>query len=281
MKNRSKGEVVQSFFSVSGQTLLSAVKIFLQSKRVEKPQKVCRNSEIVVLGNGPSLRSLIEAKRDFFSGKSLLAVNYAVLSDYYTELKPDYYLVADPVFFFQEAHCNKLFDALAEKTDWELELYLSVHARKSTMWQSKLAARPNIRVHYFNMTPVEGFRWFTHLAFRKGWGTPRPRNVLIPSIMTALRMPFHTIYVAGADHSWMKEIWVNEDNVVMEDLNHFYDKKGAERYVSDRHLHDLLMSMYIAFKSYHIIRSYAESIGKQIYNVTEGSYIDAFDRKKI
>lgn len=281
MNNRPKSEILLSFFSECVQTFLSIIKILLQSRRVEKPQKMCGHDEIVVLGNGPSLRPLIETKGEFLKGKSLLAVNYAVLSDYYTTLRPDYYLVADPAFFFQPEHCNKLFDQLAAKTDWDLELYLSVHARKSTMWQSKLAANKHIHIHYFNMTPIEGFRWFTHWAFRCGWGTPRPRNVLIPSIMMALRMPFHTIYIAGADHSWLKEIWVNEDNVVMEDLNHFYDKKGSERFVSDRHLHDLLMSMYVAFKSYHIIRAYADSIGKRIYNVTEGSYIDAFDRKKI
>ena len=131
------------------------------------------------------------------------------------------------------------------------------------------------------MTPIEGFQCFAHWAYKKGWGMPRPRNVLIPSIMMALRMPFETIYVAGADHSWLKEIWVNDDNVVMEDLNHFYDKNGSERYVSDKHLHDILFSMYVAFRSYHVIRDYADMLGTQIYNVTEGSYIDAFDRWKL
>ena len=281
MNNRPKREILQSFFAECNETFLSLVKILLQSKPVGKPVKSCYHDEIVVLGNGPSLRSLIESKRDFLTDKSLLAVNYAVLSDYFTELKPDYYLVADPAFFFQQEHCDRLFDALAEKTVWNLDLYLSVHAKKSKSWQEKIKSNPYIHVHYFNMTPVEGFQWFEDLAYNKGWGTPRPRNVLIPSIMVALRMPFKTIYIAGADHSWLKEIWVDENNVVMEDLNHFYDKKGSQRYVSDRHLHDLLFSMYVAFKSYHTIRRYADDRSKQIYNVTEGSYIDAFDRKKI
>lgn len=281
MSNRRIIESIQAFFVEFTQTFLSVIKILVQSKKVDKPQKVCLHEEVVLLGNGPSLRPLIENKRDFLDGKSLFAVNYAVLSEYYTELKPDYYLVADPAFFTQKEHCDKLFDALAASTHWDLQLYLSADARKSKLWQSKLAGNRHIQVRYFNMTPVEGFRWFSHWAFRTGLGSPRPRNVLIPSIMTALRMPFRTIYIAGADHSWMKEIWVNEDNVVMEDLHHFYDKKGSERYVSDRHLHDLLMSMYVAFKSYHIIKRYAESIGKKIVNVTEGSYIDAFERKKI
>lgn len=263
------------------QSFLSLVKILLQSRWVDKPLNRSGEKEIVVLGNGPSLKSLIEQKGEFLKGKALLAVNYAVLSDYYIELKPRYYVVADPEFFFNPNHSNKLFDAMAEKTSWDLDLYLSVRARKSSIWQSKLAANPHIHVHYFNMTPIEGFRAFSHLAFRKGWGTARPRNVLIPSLMIVLRMSFPTIYVAGADHSWLKELWVNEDNIVIEDLNHFYDKKGSERYVSDKHLHDLLLSMHVAFKSYHIIEAYARSVGKKIYNVTEGSFIDAFDRKKI
>lgn len=281
MNNKSMPETVQNFLIQLWQSLLSVFKMWLQSKAIKMPCELDTHAEIVVLGNGPSLRPLIERSRSFFDGKALMAVNYAVLSDYYTDLKPRYYVVADPAFFSNADHCDKLFDAMAAKTDWDLDLFLSGQARKSSMWQAKLSVNPHIRVHYFNTTPVEGFRSFTHFAFRKGWGMPRPRNVLIPSIMMALRMPFRLIYVAGADHSWLKEIWVTEENVVVEDLHHFYDKRGSERYVSDKRLHDLLLSMHIAFKSYHIIRAYALEQGKQIYNVTEGSFIDAFDRKKI
>ena len=79
------------------QTLLSIVKIVLKSRRasVQKPSQPGR--DLVVLGNGPSLRPLIENHRDFLLDKDLLAVNYAVLSEYYTQLRPAYYLVADPL----------------------------------------------------------------------------------------------------------------------------------------------------------------------------------------
>lgn len=281
MSRRPISARIQGFFAELGQTVMSLLKMVLQSRPTERPARVTDASELVVLGNGPSLRGLIEEQGAFLKGKALLAVNYAVLSDYYVRLQPEYYLVADPAFFCEAAHCDRLFDNLAARTTWPMHLYLSAGARRSRLWQSKLAGNTHIRVHYFNMTPVEGFRWFTHLAFSRGWGMPRPRNVLIPALMTALRMPFETIYVAGADHSWLKEIWVNEENVVMEDLNHFYDKKGSERYVSSKHLHDLLLSMHIAFKSYHIIRAYADSRGRKIYNVTKGSYIDAFERKRM
>lgn len=263
------------------QTFLSIVKIMLQSKFCTRLPDDSNQNILLVLGNGPSLRPLIETKPEVFKRKDLLAVNYAVLSEYYNKLKPQYYLVADPIFFTDEEHCNRLFDAMVKKTDWEMSLFLSFEAKRSPIFQEKIAKNGKISVYYFNMTPIEGFKSFCNLCYKKGLGMPRPRNVLVPSIMTGLRLHYKEILVAGADHSWLKEIWVNENNIVMEDLNHFYDKKGSEQYVSTKHLHDLLLSMHIAFKSYHVINDYALSIGTKIYNITEGSYIDAFERKKI
>ena len=44
------------------------------------------------------------------------------------------------------------------------------------------------------------------------------------------------------------------------------------------HLHEVLYSMYVAFRSYFVIRDYAERIGCKIINITPGSFIDAFER---
>ena len=39
--------------------------------------------------------------------------------------------------------------------------------------------------------------------------------------------------------------------------------------------------MAIAFRSYHRIENYARVKGVTIYNVTPGSYIDAFERRRL
>lgn len=280
MNNLHRIEKIQSFLFNCTATLLSLVKIVMQSRPVKK-EKSHTGSEIVVLGNGPSLRPMIETMPHFFKDKPLMAVNYAVLSDYFIQLQPAYYIVADSAFFYNADHCNKLFSALSEKISWDMQLFIPTTVRKGGDWLRLIASNTHIHLHYFNMTPVEGFRSFNHWAYRNQWGMPRPRNVLIPALMTALRLNFSTIYVAGADHSWLKEVWVDDKNRVMEDLHHFYDKKGSQSFQSDKHLHDLLLSMSIAFRSYHVIRDYAKNRGINIFNITEGSYIDAFDRKKI
>ena len=115
---------------------------------------------------------------------------------------------------------------------------------------------------------------------------PRPRNVLIPSIMLAIAAGFKRIYIAGADHSWMKTISVNDNNEVVSIQPHFYkeneqEKKRVNTEYMHYPLHQIVYSFYVAFKSYFEIKAYADSIGTEIWNITPGSFIDAFPRKKL
>jgi hypothetical protein len=113
---------------------------------------------------------------------------------------------------------------------------------------------------------------------------PRPHNVLIPSIMIALSLGFKKIFLFGADHSWLKDIWVDEENNVLLQQKHFYDiDKAKPRHMDylgkgKRKMHEVLIKFYHSFKGYFEIDAYGKNQGKTIYNCTPGSYIDAFDR---
>ena len=62
----------------------------------------------------------------------------------------------------------------------------------------------------------------------------------------------------------------------------FYDKDGKTTKVTSKNkIYVLLESMSIAFRSYLEVEDYSKGINKKIYNITEGSYIDAFERMKI
>ena len=150
-----------------------------------------------------------------------------------------------------------------------------------------LAGNRNIRLCIYNTTPIEGVQGFCNWVFGKGWGVPRPHNVLIPSVAIGLRLPFKKIYLAGADHSWLPEITVTDDNVVLMHQKHFYDRdKSQAATVTQENLHSarlytILYHMYVAFKSYFVLEAYARRLGKEVINVTPGSYIDAFKRMKL
>lgn len=276
------------WFGMLWQSLLSVVKIVLQSKLVTRlPGHFSNPDELLILANGPSLKRTVEESADFVRGKTLLAVNFCVTSPMFEQLRPELYLIADPLFWIVPEKREQLFRTMAEKTTWDMNFLVPARALKNKEWQPLLADNPHIRLYIYNTTPIEGFQGFCNWIFSKGWGVPRPHNVLIPSIAMGIRLPFKKIYLAGADHSWLPEITVTDDNVVLMNQKHFYDQnKSQAATVTQENLHSarlytILYHMYVAFKSYFVLEDYARSRGKEVINVTPGSYIDAFKRMKI
>lgn len=259
----------------------SMLKIMLVSGKSGYSGIRAEKDELLILGNGPSLRKILDEKQDFIRNRDLMVVNFSSTSADYQELKPRYYLLMDPAFFENAATVEKVFNPMVERTSWKMKLFVPVTARKYRRWQEILGENSNIDIVFFNPTPVEGYKSFCHFCYDRGWGMPRPRNVLVACCMVSLKLPYERIYLAGADHSWMKEIWVDDNNVVQEDRAHFYDKKGTTRVTSPYKLYMLVESMAIAFRSYLYVEEYSRKLGKKIINVSDGSYIDAFERMKI
>lgn len=270
------------------QSFLSIVKILLQSKwNTSLPVSFSNPDELLILANGPSLNRTVQESADFIQEKTLLAVNFCVTSHIFEHLRPEIYLIADPLFWIVPEKRIQLFKTMAQKTTWDMNLFMPARAWTNKEWQPLLAGNPHIKVYTYNTTPIEGFQHFSNWIFRKGWGVPRPHNVLIPSIATGLRLPFKKVYLAGADHSWLPEITVTDDNVVLMHQKHFYDRNNSQaatvtqENLGSARLYTILYHMYVAFKSYFILEAYARRLGKEIINITPGSYIDAFKRMKV
>lgn len=255
------------------------------SHHAKRCVKSDRNREIVVLGNGPSLRQTIADNRDFLVSRDRLAVNFAANTPEFFDLCPTSYVLADPHFFSSlatDTNVERLWQNL-RLVDWEMTLFLPV-AQKAFV--QKMLLPDKIKVSCYNLTPIEGFKCVSHKIFNAGLGMPRPRNVLIPSIMLAIREGYGKIYIAGADHSWTQTLWVDDQNRVVSVQPHFYEDNDAEkkRVATEYHnypLHQILQSLYIAFRSYFDIANYAASRNVEIYNITPESFIDAFPRLKI
>ena len=101
--------------------------------------------------------------------------------------------------------------------------------------------------------------------------------------MTAIRAGYKKIFLVGADHTWSQSLWVDDKNRVVSVQPHFYkdNKEEEERVAAEYagyHLHDILNSLRIAFRSYFSIADFAARKGVKIYNATPGSFIDAVPR---
>lgn len=275
---------------------LTLGKVIVRSGRPSSaPEAELHSSQsIIVMGNGPSLRKSMEQEMEALMSLPRMAVNFAANASEYFELQPGYYILADPHFFVGgesgvagreskvDPNVVRLWHNLS-LTDWPMHLWLPVRFRRHAA--PLLASLPsNVTPLWYNLTPGEGGGGITHALYRLGLAMPRPRNVLIPAIMMAMREGFREIYLVGADHSWLQSLWVDDKNRVVSVQPHFYkdNEKELERVAQEYagcHLHDILGSMVVAFRSYFDIGRYAASRGVSIYNATPGSYIDAFPRR--
>lgn len=265
-------------FGASAATIL---RLLLSPVLPHRRHCVRKEDSIVILGNGPSLNDTLANHAAYLGHTPLMAVNFAANTPMFTSMKPAFYVLADPHFFVasdSDPNVSALWRHLGE-ADWGMTLFVP-YGRES------MAGRltgGRITVRGFTMTPAEGFRCLRHAVYSAGSGTPRPRNVLIPALMIALRLGFGTIYVAGADHTWTRTLSVDDSNRVVSIQPHFYedDEHEQKRQRVEYHnypLHSILQSLYTAFRAYFLIQQYAESIGARIFNVTPGSFIDAFPR---
>lgn len=279
-----KFDTLACFFSKTGASIASIIKIALLSKGASGSCKEGKGKSLAILGNGPSLRQTIDNNFDWLISHDLMAVNFAANSPEFFRLRPKYYILADGHFFnnlAKDKNVRKLWETFG-KVSWDMTLLIPTkfkHFVKPLLMHTR-----GINLRYFNLTPIEGFKWLTHSLFSAGLGMPRPRNVLIPAIMEGIRLGYDKIYLCGADHSWTKTLDVDNENFVVSIQPHFYEdneeehKRVRETYKGLR-LHDVLGSMVIAFKSYWEIADYARKRKIEIINVSPGSMIDAFPRR--
>ena len=274
---------IQSTSGKLGATLASFIKIPIMSRR-PSPKSRDRKDTIIIMGNGPSLRDAMEQDRDVLMAYPRLAVNLSALTPDFRDLRPDYYILADIAFFLKEktGKVPQLWEAL-RSVDWQMTLFLPATARKMPEVKSLPA---NITLKFYNLTPAEGFRCVMHPLYDSGLAMPRPRNVLIPSIISSMREGFRKIVLIGADHNWSKTLWVTERNRVVSVQPHFYkdddaELRRAEEIFKNVHIHDVYENYAIAFRSYFNVKAYADRRGVEILNATPGSFIDAFPRIRL
>jgi len=264
-------------------SVTSLVKVILLSRHAA-PAGSLRDRPLAILANGPSLAKTLEEMPEWLMASDKLAVNFAANTSQFCELHPEWYVLADGHFFCgrsSDPNVELLWSRL-ESVDWPMTLFVPLKYYADGASLARI--NPNVSVKGFNLTPAEGWTFVTHPLFSRGLAMPRPRNVLIPSIMLGIREGYRTIYLAGADHSWSRSLWVDDQNRVVSVQPHFYkdNSKELDRVAQEYagyHLHDILHSLTVAFRSYHQIADFARKQNISIINKTPGSFIDAFPRE--
>ena len=273
-------KIVSIFIVKLFYTIKWLVLVFIKTDGKNHIPKVHHAGILTILANGPSLKDDLD-KLDYTQG-DFSVVNFFYDSPYFKIVKPRYYVVMDPQFFYDDHKIRPII----ESVDWDMKLYVPYYTSKNV---KLLRNMPNkhIEVIPCNLVPYNGFECLRYSVYQHGLAIPRLQNVLVASIFTGINMGYKEIKLYGVDHSWLGAIRVNDNNEVCLLDSHFYDtqevklrlfhKASGEPYK----MHEALRDFAQMFDGYHQLRKYADFRGCKIVNCTKGSFIDAFERESV
>ena len=81
------------------QTIKGIGKIILLSRPCSRLKGRAKGERLIIMANGPSLADTIRDHADILRSTPTMAVNFAAIAPEFVELKPSYYVLADPHFF--------------------------------------------------------------------------------------------------------------------------------------------------------------------------------------
>ena len=128
-------------------------------------------------------------------------------------------------------------------------------------------------------------------AFDQNRICPPSYTVLTYSLYLSLYWGYKETYLVGADTTFTQMVYVGQkDNLLYSVDTHFYDNKDVYpvEYEPERHgrryqgnMESYTEMCYNVFYEYHLLSRYAKRKGLKVYNASEYSMIDCFERKKL
>ncbi len=247
---------------------------------------------MAILGNGPALAEelphLLEEMRG--GDRDFLAVNFFAEDERFTELRPAYYVLSDPMFFrdtTERQRVEALYRAMNERVAWPMNLYVQYYNPERFDYRAALP-NPNIRIVPFHTLTYRGFRRLEFWLYRHGLGSANFGTVVQVGEYIALLLGYKRIELYGVDHTLLEGLCVDDVNRLCRADRHYYD--GGEP-ADPRPMYQKVprrpytMAVYLAevaelFRGHEVLRDYARSLGARIVNRTRGSMIDAYERER-
>lgn len=286
--------LIVSFLRNLTGSFVSIMKILIQSKFGVSFPKI-KSTKASILANGPSLRNSFEKGIDFIKNTEIYCVNNFASAEIFTQIRPQNYVLLDPNYFkFSEETTDrddikKTLTSFCSNVTWDMYLYVPIYARKSYLIK-QISVNKNIKIIFFNYTIVTGFHKFQNWIFSKLLGMPQCQNILAATLYISISKKHNEIYLFGADHSWIEEVRLDEENQLVGRQLHFYDNPTQLKLEKIEKLTQApikgfmaaqMLSLHKAFYSYEVLANYAAYQSVKIYNASAKSYIDSFEKIKI
>ena len=296
MKNSFK-KIVKQFVPP---ILISAIHCAYKKKRsadVDTLLKKDGNGDrLIVIGNGPSLNMTFAKYEKELCSTECLMVNESAMTPLYVAIKPCYYMLVDPKYYedngyeFYHKTLESLTATIVEKTTWPMKIIMPKSAKGSYTIE-RFKANSNLEVLYYEDGWQIPERMTQFEAWDKNLICPPAQTVLNTAVWLSIYWGYKETYLVGADTSWHAELKMDQETNELYTIDtHFYDNKAVYGELYDEKqnrrpiqtkLHEELYSTAKALEEYYELRKYADWKGVKVYNASEYSWIDAFERKKL
>ena len=278
--------------------LIKGIGGFLSLQKSTKAQfKSHQGESLIIIGNGPSLTDTINLHVDKLKKNNCMTVNFFANTDLFAEIQPSSYLLIDPAFFKDpnilsedlKSKVLQLICSFTEKVFWEMTLYLPISANKSFLFK-EIKRNKHIRIVFFNNKGeyhTKLFPSFNYWLWNHNCIAPLAQTVLNSCLTLAITMHYSYIYIVGADTSWHEDYWMDQKtNDLYTKDKHSYGKEKCRLYKDVAHksptrIHEEFLNVSKALESYWTLAEYATYNKVKVYNASEYSWIDAFERKSL
>jgi hypothetical protein len=246
----------------------------------------------IVLGNGPSLKVDMDRVLKEKKQSEVYVLNYFAVTEYFKEIKPEYYVLTDRMFWDQNANAyikkdNEQLFLCLDKVDWKMNLICPESGFQ--LISKRLIRNKNIKVIKVNSINVEFRNEKINLfALNQNIITPHFINGLVMVLWHAIYRKRLDIEIYGADFSLFKEYYIDQVTNELSNLApHFYKNSNAENNGSHKYLnepkkllHTRLYQQWSSFYQMYLLSKLAKKNKIKITNLSSNSFLDCFDRSK-
>lgn len=263
---------------------------------VPLPKRERKGDKIVVIANGPSLNKTIELYLNELQQTECIMVNFSASTPLFELIKPAVYVMEDPGYIHPREYDIKpiktLIEDLVSKTQWPMTIVLPQSFR--LWWANEvLQENPNITI----MFTYDGWHHYEGEELYKALdnnhiATPG-QTVTTKAVWLGIYWGYPEVYLVGADTSFIKDTFVDQQtNQLFTKDTHFYSNEDVytkeamlfnKEHCRPFHLTmvELLHAVCTMFDEYTLLRKYADWKNIKVYNASEFSMIDCFERRKI
>lgn len=242
----------------------------------KKFRNLHRGERCFILATGPSIN-----KQDLrpLKGEICIAVSMFFLHKDYREISPLYHVFAPNHPPYGDEVPQKYISGFNAVCSESTTLFLGHAPYENSFWNF-LQRNPQFRrdnMHYLNYCHAQSLNE-TNYDNPDSWDickTPfAVRTVVYSAIQIAVYMGFRSIYLLGVEFDY-----VNNFNFSRGSTPHFYEnEKGIDDSICARSTEEAFLNAYTTLQQYRLIGECLGRRGCDIYNATEGGYLDVYPR---